>query len=231
MATTDILGRWGGVRLEAWRVGTGTAGPSSGELQELARGCRVPSGPWSAELIEERRWEAACEFGQLTAESPESGPSTHPPPKRPRSIGVRRSQRPEEPAASRRTRRDRTRAARNLPKCRGIVLRSEVTRMRCRSAARARTSGSDTPSSLASFAERKSITGSRRLQPLTIASWRLASARKRIIPQLRRDSIWCCRIRSNFSVMAAGAGCAALKASSSLSRWARSLSTSSLLPK
>jgi hypothetical protein len=41
------------------------------------------------------------------------------------------------------------------------------------------TSGSLIPSSFALCAERKSIAGSRRAQPVTIAWWRLASARKR----------------------------------------------------
>jgi hypothetical protein len=45
------------------------------------------------------------------------------------------------------------------------------------------TSASDTPSSLASWAERKSIVDLRRRHPLTIALWRLASVRKRIIGQ------------------------------------------------
>ena len=58
--------------------------------------------------------------------------------------------------------------------------------------------------------ERKSI-GSRRRHPVTIASWRLASARKRIIRQLRRERV-CCRIRSNCIVTSGFVGRALLKA-------------------
>jgi hypothetical protein len=43
---------------------------------------------------------------------------------------------------------------------------------------------------------------------VTTASWRLASARKRIIRQLRRETV-CCRIRSNFSFTSGCVGCAA----------------------
>ena len=67
------------------------------------------------------------------------------------------------------------------------------------------TSGSETPSSFAPLADRKSIVGSRRRQPLTIPSSRLASAKKRSIPQPLRASI-SCRARSNFSLSSGGQG-------------------------
>ena len=51
------------------------------------------------------------------------------------------------------------------------------------------------------MAERKSIAGSRRRHPVTIPSWRLASARKRIIGQLRRKTVFC-RILSNVTLTA-----------------------------
>jgi hypothetical protein len=121
-------------------------------------------------------------------------------------------------------------ASRKSAKWRGIVLRSEVTRIRFWCVVKVSTSGSGTPSSPASLAERKSIAGSRRRHPVTIAWWRLASARKRIIFQLRRET-FCCRIRSNVFLTSGGVGCAAVKASSSRSRSAMSPSTSSLLPR
>ena len=79
----------------------------------------------------------------------------------------------------------------------------------------------------ASLAERKSSAGSRRKQPLTIASRRLASARKRIIRQLRRASI-CRRIRLNFSLMSGGVGCVFVNSSSTRLRSTMSFSTSPL---
>ena len=115
-------------------------------------------------------------------------------------------------------------ASRKSPKWQGIVLRSEVTRIRFSFVAKASTVGSGTPSSLASRAERKSIAGSRRRQPVTIASWRLASPRKRTIGQLRRETLCC--IRSNVILTSGGVGCAVVKASSSRSRSAMSASTS-----
>jgi hypothetical protein len=69
--------------------------------------------------------------------------------------------------------------------------------------------------------------GSRRKQPLTIASRRLASARKRIIRQLRRACTWW-RIRANFSLMSGGVGCVFVNSSSSRSRSVMSSSTSLL---
>jgi hypothetical protein len=51
----------------------------------------------------------------------------------------------------------------------------------------------------------KSIAGSRRRHPVTIASSRLASARKRIIRQLRRETAWR-RIRSNVILTSGGVG-------------------------
>jgi hypothetical protein len=59
------------------------------------------------------------------------------------------------------------------------------------------------------WADRKSIAGSRRRQPVRIALWRLASARKRIIRQLRRETV-CCRIRSNLSLTSGVGGWAAV---------------------
>src|ERR1019366_1515836 len=114
---------------------------------------------------------------------------------------------------------------RNLPKCRGIVWKSRETRIRSCSAAMASTSGSGTPSRPASFAERKSIVGSLREQPLTIATFRSASARKRIIRQTLRVSS-CCRARSSFSFRWGGAGCALMNSSSRRSRSAMSFSAS-----
>ena len=121
-------------------------------------------------------------------------------------------------------------APRNSPKCRGMVWKSCDTRMRFWPAAKASTVGSGTPSRFASFAERKSIAGSLRLQPLTIAKSRSASARKRITCQLRRDNC-CCRARSIFAFRWAGVGWALLKSASTRSRSAMTFSTSSLWPR
>lgn len=81
----------------------------------------------------------------------------------------------------------------------------------------------------APLAERKSMVGSRRKQPLTIASRRLASARKRTILQLRRASM-CRGIRSNFSLTPGGVGWVFVTSSSSRSRSAMSFSTALLWP-
>jgi hypothetical protein len=74
-------------------------------------------------------------------------------------------------------------ASRKSPKWRGIVLRSDVTKDPILLSGEGRHLGVGYAFSLASWAERKSIVDSRRKHPLTIALWRLASARKRIIGQ------------------------------------------------
>ncbi len=118
----------------------------------------------------------------------------------------------------------------SCPKCRGMVWKSCDTRMRSSAAASASTSGSGTPSWSASLADRKSISGSRRKHPATIPSLRSASARKRIIRQDRRASS-CCRARSSFCLRSGGAGWVLANSSSTRSRSAISVSTSSLAPR
>ena len=90
--------------------------------------------------------------------------------------------------------------------------------------------GIDTPSRSASLADRKSISASRRKHPATIPSLRSASARKRIIRQDRRASS-CCRARSSFCFRSGGAGWVPANSSSTRSRSAISVSTSSLEPR
>jgi len=121
-------------------------------------------------------------------------------------------------------------AARISPKFCGMVFQSEVTRTRPSAAARAGTSRSGTPSRFAPAAERKSIAGSRRRQPVTIELRRLASARKQITRQLCRAST-CRRMRANLCLMSGGVGCSALYASSSRLRSAMSFSTAALCPR
>jgi len=72
----------------------------------------------------------------------------------------------------------------NRPKCKGMELTSCETRTRCSRAARARTAGSFRPRSPNSWAEAKSIAGSRRRTPVRIALFRSASARNRIFTMI-----------------------------------------------